>query len=191
MQQTFQASTLVPRGFVVADTVSDGGGTSLTVRSTAKASTCPGCGTRSDRVHSRYRRRLADLPIARVFRRMRSRPPQGGFQQPLDPMTANSAPQAQADKQHRQAADEHEEMPAEWAFSIGGIGRQASGQESRRREKQPNGNHSAAVSSLSDAGRGVMRRAVPPCVPARRPSWRVRCGPTSKRHSRTRPVRAS
>ena len=64
MQQTFQASRLVPRGFVVADTASDGCDTSITVRATAKASTCPGCGTRSDRVHSRYRRRLADLPAA-------------------------------------------------------------------------------------------------------------------------------
>lgn len=64
MQQTFQASTLVPRGFVVADTASDDGGTSTTVRPTAKANTCPGCGTQSDRVRSRYSRRLADLPIA-------------------------------------------------------------------------------------------------------------------------------
>ncbi len=65
MQQTFQASRLVPRGFVVADMASDGGGTSITVRLTAKASTCPGCGTRSERVHSRYRRRLAAAIKAR------------------------------------------------------------------------------------------------------------------------------
>ena len=64
MQQTFRASRLVPQGFVVADAASDGGGTSITVRPLAKASTCPGCGTPSERVHSRYRRRLADLPIA-------------------------------------------------------------------------------------------------------------------------------
>ena len=64
MQQTFQASSLVPRGFVVTDTASDDSGTSITVLPTVKAGTCPGCGTRSERVHSRYRRRLADLPAA-------------------------------------------------------------------------------------------------------------------------------
>lgn len=64
MQQTFHASRLVPHGFVVADTASDGGGTSITVRPSAKGSNCPGCGTPSERVHSRYRRSLADLPIA-------------------------------------------------------------------------------------------------------------------------------
>ena len=64
MQQTFQASRLVPPGFVVADTASDDAGTLITVRLAAKASTCPGCGTQSERVHSRYRRRLADLPAA-------------------------------------------------------------------------------------------------------------------------------
>lgn len=64
MQQTFQASRLVPRGFVVTETVSDDSGTSITVLPTVKAGTCPGCGTRSERVHSRYRRSLADLPAA-------------------------------------------------------------------------------------------------------------------------------
>jgi len=42
----------------------DGSGARITVRAMAKASVCPGCGTSSERVHSRYRRRLADLPIA-------------------------------------------------------------------------------------------------------------------------------
>lgn len=42
----------------------DGSGARITVRVMTKASVCPGCGTPSERVHSRYRRRLADLPIA-------------------------------------------------------------------------------------------------------------------------------
>ena len=64
MHQRFYASNLVPRGFVVDDTAMDGTTALITVRAAAKASVCPGCGTRSERVHSRYCRRLADLPIA-------------------------------------------------------------------------------------------------------------------------------
>lgn len=64
MSQTFRASALVPRGFVVDAVTSDGASALITVRSVETASVCPGCGTRSGRVHSRYHRRLADLPIA-------------------------------------------------------------------------------------------------------------------------------
>ncbi len=64
MQQAVRASALVPRGFVVNHTTNDDGSTVITVRPASKASACPGCGTRSDRVHSRYQRRLADLPIS-------------------------------------------------------------------------------------------------------------------------------
>ena len=64
MSQTFRASALVPRGFVVDEVTSDGTSALITVRSIETASVCPGCGTRSGRVHSRYHRRLADLPIA-------------------------------------------------------------------------------------------------------------------------------
>jgi transposase len=64
MQQAFRASALVPRGFVVDDATSDDAGALITVRSVARASACPGCGSPSERVHSRYRRRLADLPIS-------------------------------------------------------------------------------------------------------------------------------
>jgi len=42
----------------------DGAGMVITVRAVSRANTCPGCGTRSERIHSRYRRHLADLPIA-------------------------------------------------------------------------------------------------------------------------------
>jgi len=62
--QTFRASALVPRGFVVDEVTSDGASAVIAVRSIETTSICPGCGTRSGRVHSRYHRRLADLPIA-------------------------------------------------------------------------------------------------------------------------------
>ncbi len=64
MQQAFRASALVPRGFVVEDATTDDAGALITVRSAAGASACPGCGTPSERVHSRYRRHLTDLPIS-------------------------------------------------------------------------------------------------------------------------------
>ena len=64
MQQSFRASALVPRGFVVDSATSDDAGALIAVRSVARASACPGCGSPSERVHSRYRRRLADLPIS-------------------------------------------------------------------------------------------------------------------------------
>lgn len=60
----FRASNLVPDGFIVDAVVIDGTTALITVRSAAKASACPGCGIRSQRIHSRYYRRLADPPIA-------------------------------------------------------------------------------------------------------------------------------
>lgn len=64
MQHSLRPSTLVPRGFVVDDVSSDSAGTLMTVRAVGKASSCPGCGRTSERVHSRYHRHLADLPMA-------------------------------------------------------------------------------------------------------------------------------
>lgn len=64
MGQALRPSTLVPRGFAVDEAVSDGDSTLITVRPASRASPCPGCGTSSERVHSRYQRRLADLPMA-------------------------------------------------------------------------------------------------------------------------------
>ena len=63
MQQGLRPSALVPRGFIVDEAVNDGGGALITMRPRAKASICPECGTSSERIHSRYRRRLADLPM--------------------------------------------------------------------------------------------------------------------------------
>ena len=62
--QTFRAAALVPRGFVVDEVTSDVATALIAVRSIETTSVCPGCGTRSGQVHSRYHRRLADLPIA-------------------------------------------------------------------------------------------------------------------------------
>jgi hypothetical protein len=52
-QSTFQASTLVPRGFVVDDATSDEAGALIMVRSVAMVSGRLACGTQSRRVHSR------------------------------------------------------------------------------------------------------------------------------------------
>ena len=64
MQRSLRPATLVPRGFVVDEVTSDGAGALITVRGVGNASSCPGCGRASERVHSRYRRHLADLPMA-------------------------------------------------------------------------------------------------------------------------------
>ena len=64
MRQVFRPSALVPGGFVVESATFEGAMAMILVRPTSQASICPGCATRSARVHSRYRRRVADLPIA-------------------------------------------------------------------------------------------------------------------------------
>lgn len=64
MQRSLRSSSLVPSSLAVDDVLSDGAGTLIIVRAVGKASACPGCGTTSERVHSRYRRRLFDLPLA-------------------------------------------------------------------------------------------------------------------------------
>jgi len=69
--QRFRPSTLVPRGFVMEGAALEGATAVIIVRPVSTASACPGCGVRSVRVHSRYHRRLADLPIAgRPVRRL-------------------------------------------------------------------------------------------------------------------------
>lgn len=62
--QFLRASALVPRGFVVEEATSDGSALLIAVRPVATTSACPGRGARSERVHSQYRRSLADLPVA-------------------------------------------------------------------------------------------------------------------------------
>jgi transposase len=59
-----EPSSLVPRGLVVVSAAEDQAGVLLSVRSLHKERACPKCGTISRRVHSRYSRRLADLPMS-------------------------------------------------------------------------------------------------------------------------------
>jgi transposase len=64
MQKALRTSSIIPSGFAVTgSSISDEGATVL-VRSTSPSSHCPSCGTTSGRVHSRYHRRIADLPLA-------------------------------------------------------------------------------------------------------------------------------
>jgi transposase len=62
--QSLHASELLPPGFAAVDASSDGDRAVITMRATCANSPCPSCGVVSDRVHSRYPRFLADLPIA-------------------------------------------------------------------------------------------------------------------------------
>ena len=64
MQRALRPSALVPRGFDVESAFCDGATTVITVRPTSDTSLCPGCGASSGRIHSRYQRRLTDLPLA-------------------------------------------------------------------------------------------------------------------------------
>lgn len=64
MAKRLSQSSLVPAGFAVVGAWPTDGLTTLDIRSTGSTSRCPGCGAASQRVHSRYTRRLCDLPIA-------------------------------------------------------------------------------------------------------------------------------
>ena len=61
---SLHASKLVPPGFSADDALSDDHNTVVMIHGTSATSACPSCGAASDRIHSRYPRRLADLPIA-------------------------------------------------------------------------------------------------------------------------------
>jgi transposase len=63
MQHTLRSSSLVPPGFLVEDVVCDADRMIITVRHSKGFGVCPACGTVSRRVHSRYRRRVSDLPL--------------------------------------------------------------------------------------------------------------------------------
>ena len=64
MQQALQRSSLVPRGFVVKSACYEGDKAVITVRASGSFGLCPSCGTVSRRIHSRYRRRVTDLPLS-------------------------------------------------------------------------------------------------------------------------------
>jgi len=62
--RTFRPSMLVPPGFSADFAFSDGDKTVVNIRATGLSCPCPVCGVNSERVHSRYSRRLTDLPIS-------------------------------------------------------------------------------------------------------------------------------
>src|SRR5271163_814660 len=64
MQQALRCSSLVPRGFVVESACYQGDKAVIAVRASGSVGLCPSCGTASRRVHSRYRRRVTDLPLS-------------------------------------------------------------------------------------------------------------------------------
>ena len=64
MHQPLRPYSLVPSGFVVVTAVHDTATTTITVRSSKDFGVCPSCGTVSRRVHSRYHRRVGDLPLS-------------------------------------------------------------------------------------------------------------------------------
>lgn len=64
MQQALQRSSLVPRGLVVESAYYEDDKAVVVVRASGSVGLCPSCGTVSRRVHSRYRRRVTDLPLS-------------------------------------------------------------------------------------------------------------------------------
>lgn len=64
MQQALHRSSLVPRGFVVESAYYEGDKAVIVVRASGSVGLCPSCGTVSRRVHSRYQRRVTDLPLS-------------------------------------------------------------------------------------------------------------------------------
>ncbi|MGH7603415.1 MAG: ISL3 family transposase [Gemmatimonadaceae bacterium] len=64
MRTDFQLSSLVPSGLVFEDVSDSEDSFILIVRSVEATAACPLCGTPSRRIHSRYVRRVADLPLA-------------------------------------------------------------------------------------------------------------------------------
>src|SRR3974390_3424571 len=64
MHRSLRPFSLVPSGFVVVSSVHDATNTTITVRASNESVACPSCGTASRRVHSRYLRRVGDLPLA-------------------------------------------------------------------------------------------------------------------------------
>ncbi len=63
MPRNLRPSAFLPVGFQVENAIHDGEITIITVRSTSRSSRCPKCAANAERVHSRYLRRLADLPL--------------------------------------------------------------------------------------------------------------------------------
>lgn len=63
MNKALHLSSLIPAGFTMVAAFRDDDRTTITVRSSSQSSFCPACGEESLPVHSRYQRRIADLPL--------------------------------------------------------------------------------------------------------------------------------
>ena len=63
MARNLRPSTIVPMGLIVQDVRTEGGVTVITAQSAVAEAACPACGAAARRVHSRYVRTLADLPL--------------------------------------------------------------------------------------------------------------------------------
>jgi transposase len=57
-------AALVPSGFALEKFDTGETGTEMVIQGLSRTSACPECGGRASRVHSRYRRRLRDLPLS-------------------------------------------------------------------------------------------------------------------------------
>lgn len=64
MVHALHPAALVPRSLVVEHVEVSEGGLTITARPSAVSARCPSCGKSSARLHSRYTRRLSDLPAA-------------------------------------------------------------------------------------------------------------------------------
>ena len=64
MRGKFQLSSLIPSGLVVVDVMPGDRAILITAKATAGGAACPLCNVTSRRVHSRYVRRVSDLPCA-------------------------------------------------------------------------------------------------------------------------------
>lgn len=64
MHKALHPSSMVPPGFAVVSASTGADGTTILIRSRLRESHCPSCGTLSYRIHSRYCRRIGDLPLA-------------------------------------------------------------------------------------------------------------------------------
>ncbi len=63
MARSLRPSAVVPAGLLVQDVQMEDGATVITARSATTEAPCPACGAPARRVHSRYVRTLADLPL--------------------------------------------------------------------------------------------------------------------------------
>jgi transposase len=60
---SLQASELIPSGFVVENLANDAACVVVAITASTASRPCPLCGAAAFRVHSRYLRRLVDLPV--------------------------------------------------------------------------------------------------------------------------------